>query len=414
MPIVHVPHMISTLGGIPGAIEPTPPLPLRPVDQFERKRIYTPGGVDSVAENFDEPAPEGLDGDLIWSLSDAELGEAVRKAGTTPGPWGDPREGGTDALAWYVSFHRDTQGWGIYIPVTGLLKFAHFLAPSGPGSRSWESVVRLAMRGLLAHERMHYGVDYAAGQIELLFNAACYLVAHKALSNGRYVPDEEQLANGACLRSIKYLGPRMGVPGVFAAAVAFTKTQPPGYRDGDQCIETSALLGFANDYVRSVAAHIPAPTTPKAGHPIDYTKFLPLGPLTDVRGRASNLATIDGRQCPIYLILDGATIGLPASALQYIDVIPSIVNSPRFDKQLRKLGMEQDWEDVKSALSTPRALRTKLKFKRWPPEDGHGVTAFSVRVGKGNTNIRAHLHLHAQNGTWLAASIWDGDRQGHH
>ena len=49
MPIVHVPHMISTLGGILGAIEPTPPLPQCAVDQFERKRFYTPGGVDSVA-----------------------------------------------------------------------------------------------------------------------------------------------------------------------------------------------------------------------------------------------------------------------------------------------------------------------------------------------------------------------------
>lgn len=417
MPLVHVPTMIAALNLVAGAIVPGQPDPRHNIGQYERRAVWTPVIDDSLV-GPKPPVDDGqdpLEGVLFSSLTDDELGEAIRKSLKAPSPWGSPEEQGTDALAWYVSFHRDPQNWGIYIPVTGLFRFANHIAPNGPGPRSWEDVLGLAMRGLLAHERIHYAVDYAAGQIELLFSAACYIPARSALSNGQYVPDEEQLANGASLRSIRWAPTALKVPDAYQAAVQFTLSQPPGYRDGKKCVNTQDFLTFANGFVAKVAAQLPAQSKPVGTHPIDYTRFLPLGPLLDFGGRASRMATVDGTQCPVYLILDEAILGIPAGSIAIISSIPVIEHSPRFERDLRKSGMHHEWEETKSVLADPSIPKNRVDFKPWPPEDSPGaIKGWSVRVGKGNSNIRAHIHQHLKAHRWIANTIDNGDRQGHH
>jgi len=413
MPIVCVSSMITALRGIAGAISPAPGPFRKPIDQFEITQIVIPVTDDLTSSESDDSVL--IERTLHTRLSNDELEQAIRRSAVVRGPWGSTEEEGTDALAWYVSFHRDPTNWGIYIPVTGLLRFAHHLVPAGAlPQQAWEDVLRLAMRALLAHERMHYGIDYAAGQIELLFDTPCYVPSRASLSRGGYIPDEEQLANGACLRSIKWAPADLRIPGAFSAAVEFSRTQPPGYRDGFNCIQTTELLAFANEYVKRMASALPTPRSPVVSHPIDYTNFIPFGPLVEYRNRPSRMASINASQCPVYLILDGAIVDITPDALKYIAAIPAIAESPRFAKQLQKLGMQNDWAQVKSILADPLAPRKALDFKRWPPEDQPGVTAFSVRVGRGNTNIRAHLYLDKSNGNWSAASIGNSDQQGHH
>jgi hypothetical protein len=418
MPLVHVPSMISSLQKISGAVVPGQNGPIRPTSRFPVKPLWLPteGTTEFGPSSRPDDGQDPLDGVLASSISDEDLGQAILKSSTVPSPWGSSEEDGTDALAWYVSFHRDPHNWGIYLPVSGLLRFAKHMAPNGPGESGWQGVLDLALRGLLAHERVHYAVDFGAGQIELLFNAPCYIPARTALSNGRYVPDEERLANGASLRSIRWKPRSLSVPGSFEAAVQFTLTQPPGYCDGITCIEAHLFLDFANGFMGRVASQLPTTVNPPAARPIDYTKFLPLGPLVDHRGRASRMASVDGTQCPVYLIQDDSILGLPVGSIANIDHVPSVAHSPKFERQLRKLGMQREWDDVKVVLADPSIPlpKGKLRFEQCGLAKGPGAIGWSVRVGEGNTNIRAHIQQHKRTAEWIATEIGNADKLKHH
>lgn len=416
MSLIHVPTMISALNGVNGAIVPGQSHPRHSTTKFERTPLWVPAArnPENHSDGHINDGRDPLEGVLCSPLDDGELGNAIEKSLRITSPWGTPEEEGTDALAWYVSFHRDPQNWGIYIPISGLLRFANHISPIGPGPCGWVGVVNLALRGLLAHERIHYAVDYAAGQIELLFNAPCYIQSRTTLSNGRYVPDEEQLANGASLRSIRWKPLDLNVPDSYRAAVEFTLKQPAGYKNGIECVDTQSFLGFSNWVVGRVAAQLPSPVKPSMAHPIDYTKFLPLGPLLEYRGRASRMATVDGSQCPVYLIHDESILGIPLGSIAFISQIPAILHSSRFDRDLRKIGMYKEWMEVKSILADPSIPKIRVDFKKWPLDDKPGIKGWSTRVGKGNSNIRAHIHQHLQTDEWIAEKIGNGDTLKHH
>jgi len=416
MPLVHVPTMITSLRGINGAIVPGQSGPRRVIDDFERKPLWVPDDGNHVHESggYAGNGQDPLEGVLYPMLNDDELSDAIKRSSEIRSPWGAPEDDGTDALAWYVSFHRDPQNWGIYIPISGLLRFANHISPNGPGISGWQGVVNLALRGLLAHERIHYAVDYAAGQIELLFNAPCYIQGQTVLSNGKYVPDEEQLANGACLRSIRWKPAKLSVPDAYSAAVYFTRNQPSGYNNGIQCVDTQSFLNFANGFVAKIAAQIPSPAKPSSTHPIDYTKFLPLGPLLEYQGRVSRMGTVDGTQCPVYLIQDESILGIPLGSIALIAQVPAIAHSSRFDRDLKKIRMYKEWNAVKSILADPSTPNDWVDFKPWPPDDKPGVKGWSTRVGKGNSNIRAHIHQYIKTNEWIAERIGNADRLKHH
>ena len=166
--------------------------------------------------------------------------------------------------------------------------------------------------------------------------------------------------------------------------------------------------------MRSVAAQLPSQVTPSGAHPIDYTKLLPLGPLLEYRGRASRMATVDGSQCPVYLIHDESILGIPLGSIAFISQVSTIIHSQRFDRDLRKIGMYKEWDEVKSVLADPSTPNIRVDFKPWPPDDKPGVKGWSTRVGKGNSNIRAHIHQHLQTDEWIAERIDNADRLKHH
>lgn len=416
MSVIRVQEMISVLKGTKNAIVPGQPDHRHSAIQFELSPLWVPDAGNTAIDSRDQfrDGHDPLEGILFSSLDDGELGAAIESSSSIRSPWGLPGEDGTDALAWYVSFHRDPQNWGIYIPISGLLRFADILSSSGPGPSGWEGAVNLALRGLLAHERIHYAVDYAAGQVELLFNAPCYIQTRTALSNGQYVPEEEQLANGALLRSIRWKPANQNVPGAYRAALEFTLGQPTGYKDGAKCVETQNFLDLANGFVGKVTAQLSSPAKPLMTHPVDYTKLLPLGPLLDYRGRASRMATVDGSQCPVYLIHDESILGIPSGSIYFISQIPQIIHGSRFDRDLRKVGMYREWDDVKAILADPAQPNSRVDFKPWPPDDKPGIKGWSARVGRGNSNIRAHIHQHLETHEWIAERIGNADRLKHH
>lgn len=416
MPLIHVPTMIDALSKIKGVIVSGQLNPRHVSAQFEQSSLWVPALSNRENESQIDAhnGRDPLEDVLVSSLDEDQLGDAIKNSSKIRSPWGTIGEDGTDALAWYVSFHRDPQNWGIYVPISGLLRFADHISPFGPGPSGWAGLVKLALRGLLAHERIHYAVDYAAGQIELLFNAPCYILSRTVLSNGMYVPDEEQLANGASLRSIRWRPIGLDVPEVYKATVDFTLAQPAGYRDGIKCVDTPSFLNFANEFIKDVSAQLLIAAKPPIAHSIDYTKFLPLGPLLDFRGRASKMAAVDGSQCPVYLIHDETTLGIPSGSIAFINQIPAILHSSRFDRDLKKIGMYKEWEEVKSILSDPSKPRGRINFKPWPPDDRPGIKGWSTNVGKGNTNIRAHIHQILQTNEWVAERIANADRLKHH
>ncbi len=416
MSVIRVSAMIAALDGVNNAIIPGQPDRRLTTSNFELRPLWAPGvgnpGTDPGDHLNDGHDP--LDGILVSRLDDGELGEAIQRSPLIRSPWGSPEEDGIDALAWYVSFHRDPQNWGIYIPISGLLRFANNISPSGPGPSGWEGVVNLALRGLLAHERIHFAVDYAAGQVELLFNAPCYIQARAALSNGRYVPDEEKLANGACLRSIRWKPANLNVPDAYKAALAFTLKQPDGYREGGGCVVTRDFLDLANRFVGEVAAQLPGPVKPLIANPVDYTKLLPLGPLVEYRGRASRMSTVDGSQCPVFLIHDESVLSIPFGSIFFITQITEIIHSRRFERDLKRIGMYDEWDEVKSILADPWKPNSRVHFKPWPPDDKPGIKGWSTSVGRGNSNIRAHIHQHLDTGEWIAERIDDANALKHH
>jgi len=243
------------------------------------------------------------------ALRNEELGDLIRKS-LTVNLWGngsgsgDDGSGSGDSLAWYVPFHNNRENWGVYIPVTGLLQCANGIAPSG-FKGLWLDLVELALRGLLAHELIHYVIEYRSAQLERLMEAPCYLAGQKALLQGGHVPLEEKLANGALLRSIQYEAGVRKIAGAYESAETFTKKQSRGYRDGQKSVRTRNFLANANDLMRRIANSLPKVSALSDKHPMDF------GARPATRIDRSTVLDLNGSQCPIYLIRDEVELGVP-------------------------------------------------------------------------------------------------------
>jgi hypothetical protein len=110
----------------------------------------------------------------VWEPTDqAVLGDMSRQ----------PSRIGIDALAWYVSFHHDGPDWRIYIPISSLAYFECRVFNQLPLAR--EEKWHLALEILLAHERMHFIVDYHCAQWELLLQSPCRAALRERMKRSR-------------------------------------------------------------------------------------------------------------------------------------------------------------------------------------------------------------------------------------
>ena len=192
--------IVEALARIPRALAPPDPyVSRRPAGRVE------PAGVGSslildLPDGWDYPA--WVDAE-IWSRLDSGIsGEAPATEMAV----------GTDALAWYGSFHRGSGGdWGIFIPVSSLAYCERRIFGQLKGDRTWKW--QIAFDFLLAHEQMHFAVDYVCAQWELLLGTPCSSsLHHRMRTDGiQFLAAEEQLANAHMLRVAKTcLPPRSG------------------------------------------------------------------------------------------------------------------------------------------------------------------------------------------------------------
>jgi len=329
--------------------------------------------------------------------------------------WGNEGRLGTDALAWYASFHR-TNYWGIYIPYTGLLRFAYnFLHVTQDPNLA----IQLAWDGLLAHESMHYGIDVACAQLEVISNSPIYINGQSSLrcSQG-HIPDEEQVAEAAMLRFFKSLNLKnYGLnkaerEEIFNRVVEKSLQAPSGYCDGIKCIYPKIFTKHLNSYLYNLG-RLGSPSTSFVS-PNNVLELSGLAPIST--SGFCNPSRIDYSECPIHVFDDTPANSGMSNAIHFITQIPHIEEGPGFMDKVSPKYLSH-WLKTKELLGNPSYPKNKdnLDFKRWEKEDcpEKNTRAWSVRVGK-TTNMRAHIDEHITSKRWIATKFDNADKMGHH
>lgn len=341
---------------------------------------------------------------------------AIRSATNYKPEWGNEEVLGTDALAWYASFHY-TNYWGIYIPYTGLLRFAsNFLnIVNDP-----ELAIHLAWDGLLAHESMHYGIDVACTQLEVISNSPIYLNDHSILKSAEgHIPLEEQIAEASMLRFFKTLNlskynlDLASREEIFEEMVKKSARAPSGYRDGFKCIQKKLFTQQLDSYLYRLCQLSPLSITFN-----QVINFLELSGLVPHNSNGFyNPSNINFSECPIHVFDDTPSNSSLSNVMHFITHISHIEEEPGFIKKVIEKDFLKKWIKTKELMGNPSypKNRDNLDFKRWEDEDrpAEGVRVWSVRVGS-NTNMRAHLDEHIVTKRWIATKFDNADKMGHH
>ena len=358
---------------------------------------------------------ENIYGRIFYDYDAVEWGDLIRRIGGLPGKWGDEREEGVDALAWYLSFHYDQDDWGIYIPLSGLLKFAGKISPSMPPG-GWADAIELAARGLMAHELFHYAVDYGSAQLEILERVPVYCQGRR-MNRGAfgYVEVEEAIANGFTCKLFKSSSYRGLVPNCEREFWNFMRRQPPGYRDGERYSKRQDIILGVKQLLLSWL-HSAGGNSHFSPEIVDFFMLLPFSALSESQRGYSRGFAIDGSQCPIYVIDDLATFSPSAGGVGFISTVPNIVETEAFLKDLRDLKIENIWfGQTKNDLAL-NPIPSRCHFRPWPYGDTKTEQGFYVNVGRGNTKFRGHLRRpKGQPGMpWTAYEAVDSERSAHH
>ena len=347
--------------------------------------------------------------------TEEKISSAIRIASDFRPEWGDEGKLGTDALAWYASFHR-TDYWGIYMPYTGLLRFAYnFLHVTQDPNLA----IQLAWDGLLAHESMHYGIDVACAQLEVISNSSIYINGQSSLRSPQgHIPNEEQIAEAAMLRFFKSLKLKnYGLnkaqrEEIFNRVVEKSLQSPSGYCDGIKCISPKIFTKYLNSYLYKLG-HL-APLSASFVSTNNGLELSGLAPIT-TSGFYSP-SSINFSECPIHVFDDTPANSGMSNAIHFITQIPHIEEDPGFMDKVVPKYLNQ-WMKTKELLGNPSYPKNKdnLDFKRWEKEDRpeKNIRAWSVRVGK-TTNMRAHIDEHIASKRWVATKFDNADKMGHH
>ena len=333
----------------------------------------------------------------IWEEAVSSVGRQVTSSGDGQT---DSRPVGIDAVAWYASFHSNSERWGIYVPLSSLPILDSLYLSHLPLSRPerW----RLAWDVLMAHEIVHFAVDYACAWFELLYHAPI----RRALSDrmesdialsvfparSSYLEIEETLANGNVLREVV----TRVRPDTADTLRQFIRKQPPGYKDGELAESDLGFSAATTETLRSYLAVWSSGWNIDPGNPgLDLSRLLPLG--EDTRGN-----------CPVWIINDLERVGLSKDAVRLITCVRPIEETQPFIKRLRRLHPDhrRAWVRLKESLAA--GISNGSDFKKW---DSEGL--WSVRV---NDSIRAHLQQPLPGEDmqpWLAVRIGAHKDMGH-
>ncbi len=327
---------------------------------------------------FEGEYPEWVERDTWKPIDDAVGGGAGRAVGT-------------DALAWYESFHLSLDHWGIYIPVSSLAYLECRVFAGLPLSR--EEKWTLGLQVLLTHERMHFAVDYVCAQWELLLRTPCWAALNHAMKakNLTYVGSEERLANAFMLRRCCQSQPDP----VKRAILRFVESQPPGYRDGLSSTQDDSFASVCTEVVKIyVGLHSVERDLDIVADSYEHERVLP------------TVGEIESDACPIHLVSDEKRCGLPQSALHVITCIPHIAETETFQRQLERIdpSLQRSWAVKKRMLASGITRSMRFEKIKGTPEN-----VFSIRLNKG---YRAHLRF-ASGGRWEAVAVGSHRDMGH-
>ena len=398
----------NVIGNIPGAIYNLPPDEIYRGNELGVQTLWTGDEPDLDKLSYDSvtdaeppnseflPAPTqieeifeiGADIDterLVASFGGLE-GERIKKSIEC--------DRGTDALAWYVTFHGKGVQWGIYVPMLSI----GYVMNNVLGRLDCDLVTkfRLAFRMLHQHELFHFATDYMASQLEAIVGAPCHKPARELKDEQLgYILLEEQLANAHMIRSFRSVPRPYRVSGTGDAIRKFVKAQPPGYRDGIKSISPDMFLKGCDELGRNYGECIPH--DPRGLGAVDLTALYPIRP------------KIDWRYCPIHIIHDETRLALPPIELELFRNIESILESENFLNQLSKLPqlIQKKWPKTKNLLKATTSAHG-LDFKLWEKQSNRSI--FSVRL---SDSYRAHLSYSRVNHLWTAENIGTHTAMGH-
>ena len=230
----------------------------------------------------------------------------------------DSQEGqGIDALAWYVSFHKSSGDWGIFIPTSSLvyLELRHF--KSLRLTQAAKRQVALAL--LLEHELFHFAADYGCAQWEVLLHAPCWrsLTQRRRDTGLPYIQLEEALANAYMLRTLERQWSKLTRKSVRR----FVSRQPPGYSQaGDYAEDLPFEAGLCELAKTYVGLHAVERGLNMYSKSFDYRLLFPVPP------------AIPSGRCPIHIIKDLSRFSIPEISVRIFKCIPAIVETDKFQK----------------------------------------------------------------------------------
>ena len=328
--------------------------------------------------------------------------------------WGSPYKNGTEAIAWYKSFHR-SKYWGIYISYSSFLNFASkYYRVIGDA----EVAIDLAWGAIMAHEAVHYGIDVACARLEIILNKSFYIQAKDAINQQTgYSFDEEMISEGVLLRYLKsnkilINSVNNDFNGFINYIYSALNSKPPGYRDANKAMTMNSYRYHADEYFRKLLT-IGGLSSNALSVITDLSNLMPL---INNRSRL-NPGLVDWSQCPIYIVDDTSISHFPKGTFHFIHSISGILESSKFQKLIYPK-YKSEWIKTLTLLSNPAYPKNSLNldFKRWPNEDNptSKVEAWSVRVGGRATNLRAHLDHNLGTSEWIADRFGNADKMGHH
>ena len=302
-------------------------------------------------------------------------------------------EQGIEALAWYVSFHVNHANWGIFLPISSLAYLENRCLRRLRRGRPY--VWSIAQEILVEHELFHFLTDYVCAQWEILMETPCWAWVQHARCAARldYLEIEEKLANAHMLRTLQDRWPKS----VHDSMGSFIASQPPGYKEGLAFTEENH---FSDELIELIKNYIGVHAVEKglnlSTDSFDSTSFFALSP------------RIDGSQCPLHFLHDENLVGLPQISMRFIQCIPNIVETNRFQKDFQKLdkGLRNRWVEIKDQLSNRIP-----KYPDFEKLTGKGKKpCYSIRL---NDNFRVHLQPGKDRDFWEAICVGSHKSMGH-
>ena len=240
---------------------------------------------------------------------------------------------GTDALAWYVSYHYDSK-WGIYIPFSSLenLRETHYRRSRKAKEFIWSKCLQI----LLAHEFHHFYIDYIVGRWELFLLSSISQPAKVVVksSPASYLEIEEAGAEARLLRFVKeHYGSRE-----FKKWSRHVAGGLPGYREGVRSVDPEQFARVIQETVKSYLSVL-APA-------INLSASVHLS-------HAIGDSAIPWRDCPIYIIHDEMDVACqPVEVLRYERILIAHETN-RFKKAFKRLhpNVQGKWQKKKSEIA---------------------------------------------------------------